>query len=106
MKKTLPLGEIVASRELEFVDDGGRKQTVAVRLGKPIQEQDGAWFCPYEITAQGFERQFRIGGADSMQALFLAAKTVAVELEVLATDYKGSLTWFGEPDLGFWSSSN
>ena len=35
-----------------------------------------------------------------MQALLLAQKIVAVELEVLARDNGGAFTWFGDSDLG------
>ncbi|CAE6699014.1 hypothetical protein XA1314C_03770 [Xanthomonas arboricola] len=35
-----------------------------------------------------------------MQALLLAQKIVAVELEVLARDNGGTFTWFGDSDWG------
>jgi hypothetical protein len=95
------LGEVVAERELEFVASDGSRQSVRVLLGKPIQEENGPWFCPFVIQANSFQRQFRAAGEDSMQSMLLAQKVIAIELEVLARDNKGSFTWFGDANLGF-----
>jgi hypothetical protein len=103
--KNMPIGDIVAQRELEFVDDAG-KESVQVYLGKPVQERDGPWFCSYLIKAKSFKKQFRIAGEDSMQALILALKTISIELEVLAKKHNGHFTLFGDPNLGFWQVDN
>ena len=95
-----PIGEVFVERWLEFRAPDGAAQPVLVRIGRPVKEKGGPWFCPYLIEASSFHRQFRIVGEDSMQALILAQKTVAVELEVLARDNGGSFTWFGSSDLG------
>ena len=97
----MSIGEVVARRELEFISADGTKQPVEVCLGKPLQEVDGPWFCPYLIKSQAFEKQFRVAGEDSMQSLLLSLKVVVVELEVFARDHKGSFTWFEGVDLGF-----
>ena len=96
----MPLGDIVARRELEFVSESG-KESVQVYLGKPVQQKDGPWFYPYLIEGKSFERQFRTAGEDSMQALVLALRTIPIELEALAKKNNGYFTWFGDPDLGF-----
>lgn len=101
MKHQSPIQEIIASRDLEFVDQSGKKQLVKVDLGMPVQEEDGPWFCPYQITAETFECRFRIYGEDSMQALLLALQIVVTELQRLAVQHDGYFTWFGETDLGF-----
>jgi hypothetical protein len=95
------LGEVVAERELEFIASDGSRQSVKVLLGKPIQEENGPWYCPYLIQGESFHRQFRIAGEDSMQSMLLAQKIIAVELEALARDNRGSFTWFGDANLGF-----
>jgi hypothetical protein len=100
MKRDMPIDDIIAQRELEFVSDAG-KEFVQVYLGKPMQVKDGPWFCPYLIKAKSFERQFRTAGEDSVQALVLALGTIPIELEVLAKNHKGHFIWFGGPDLGF-----
>ncbi len=100
MKRNMPIGDIVAQRELEFVDNAG-KESVQVYLGKPVQDGDGPWFCPYLIKARSFKRQFRIPGEDSMQALILALKTIPIELEVIAKKHNGHFTLFDDPNLGF-----
>lgn len=97
----IQLGEVVAERELEFIASDGSRQSVKVLLGKPIQEGNGPWFCPFLIQADSFQRQFRATGEDSMQSMLLAQKIIAVELDVLARDNKGSFTWFGDANLGF-----
>jgi len=75
MERDMPITDIVAQRELEFVGDAG-KESVQVYLGKPVQEMDGPWFCLYLIKAKSFERQFHTAGEDSMQALVLAESGV------------------------------
>ena len=99
--KDIPLGEVIAHRELEFTCEHGEKQTVQVHVGQPVQDGSGPWLCPYRIEGSSFQKQFRMVGEDSMQALSLTMKTIRVELEVLAKDKKGSFTWFGGTDLGF-----
>jgi hypothetical protein len=94
-----PITEIISQRELEFVSDSG-KESVQVCLGKPVKEKDGVWRCPYFISANSFERRFRICGEDSMQALILALKSITNDLEVFAKQYKGHFTWFDQQDVG------
>ncbi len=93
--------DVVARRELEFSGPDGSKHAVELVLGRPTEEPGGPWYCAYVIEAQPFQRQMRIAGEDSMQAILLALKTIVVELEVLGREHRGTFTWFGEPDLGF-----
>ncbi|PPU68740.1 DUF6968 family protein [Xanthomonas pisi] len=97
---SIPIGDVFAQRELEFRGGDGSKQTVVVCLGKPVRDGDGPWRCPYLIEGASFRRQFWAVGEDSMQALVLAQKTVAVELEVLGKDRGGLFTWYGDTNLG------
>lgn len=98
---SVQLAEVIAERELEFVASDGSRQSVRVLLGKPIQEENGPWFCPFLIQGDSFQRQFRVPGEDSMQSMLLAPKIISIELEALARDNNGSFTWFGSTDLGF-----
>jgi hypothetical protein len=98
---SMPLGPVVAKRELEFRTVDGQTQPVSISLGKPVQDEGGPWLCSYLIEGRSFRRQFRMAGEDSMQALFLAQKTIMVELEVLARANHGSFTWLGDSNLGF-----
>jgi len=101
MENKYPLGEVIATRNLEFVYLDGRKEVVAVSIGKPIQgENEHQWWCPYLIQAESFKKQFRMAGGESMQALILTVYIISVELEVLARDHNGTFTYFGETDLG------
>ena len=97
---SIPIGDVIAKRELEFREEDGSKHAVVVCLGKPVRDGDGPWRCPYLIEGVSFRRLFWAAGEDSMQALVLAQKIVAVELEVLAKDKGGLFTWYGDNDLG------
>lgn len=102
MADKVPLGEVIASRDLEFVHQDGRKESVRVFVGKPVAGDDEhQWWCPYVIKAESFEKSFRSAGAESMQALLLTVYIISVELEALARRYNGAFTYFGKGDLGF-----
>jgi hypothetical protein len=98
----IPLGEVVAVRELEFVHHDGRREPVRVSIGKPIPgEDEHEWQCPYLIKAESFERLSRVMGGDSMQALILTVYIISAQLEGLGREHKGAFTYFDGDDLGF-----
>jgi hypothetical protein len=75
--------EVIAMRELTMADDNTPSAAIAVLLGKPQRLPDSpGYYCPYQIK-----------GVDAFQALQLALRTIAVELEVLNKDRGGSLRW-------------
>ena len=100
MDRTIPIGEVVATRDLEFIRKDGRKESVRVSIGLPICA-DSAWYCPYLIKAESFERLRNAVGEDSMQALILCTQIISAELSALAHGNSGTFTHFGESNLNF-----
>lgn len=101
MTMDIALGEVIATREIEFVRRNGEKETVQISIGRPVAGQDEhEWHCPYLIQAKSFKHQFRMVGADSLQALVLTMTIIATELESLAKKHNGLFTQYGELELG------
>jgi hypothetical protein len=103
MTHKISLGDVVATRELDFTHGDGRIESVTVSIGKPVcvDSSQLEWWCPYLIRAKSFEKQFRIVGGDSMQALILGTQILSAELYALARDNKGSFSYLGGKDLHF-----
>jgi hypothetical protein len=88
--------DVVAERCLTLSKDGEARQ-IRIALGRPYQEPDEAYFCPYRITGIGVGSTKRAGGVDSIQAVQLAFVLIGGEL----SPYAESLKWNGEPFTGF-----
>ncbi|WP_154662551.1 DUF6968 family protein [Solimonas flava] len=103
MKEFVPLKQVVACRELEFVHSSdGSKEAVLVSIGVPFEEEkDIQWRCPYTIEAPSFKKSFGVAGADSMQALLLTVSIMSSELKALEKRHSGVFTQYGEPATGF-----
>ena len=99
------LGDIVARRTLYFLSEDGVRHDVVVELGRPQPFPDPKdYFCPYRIVGLGPERLGRAGGVDAFQALQLALRSIAVELEVRDPGGSQRLQWEAGSvpgDLGF-----
>jgi hypothetical protein len=88
------VGEVIAMRELTIAEDNTPSAAIAVLLGKPQQLPDSPGYCcPYQIKGVGAQKVRQICGVDAFQALQLALRTIAVELEVLNKDRGGRLRW-------------
>ena len=77
---------------------------VLVLLGKPKQLPDHCdFYCPYQINGAGSETVRYMCGIDAFQALQLAIKALAADLEVLNEHLRGNLRWEGDENgwLGF-----
>ena len=94
----IALGEVIAERCLEGEHEG-RAVVVTVKVGKPVPYPDGLWICPYVISSPVEERNFYAGGADSVQALYLALYMIGADLRHRYGERK--LRWYGSEDLGF-----
>jgi len=98
----VPLGEVIAVRDLTFINRSGIAESAKVAIGRPVMgEDEHQWWCPYRIEVPGFRKEFRMAGEDSMQALLLTVQIIKTELEALARDQGGRFEHFGESDLGF-----
>ena len=94
----IKLGEVIAERRLEGEHEG-HAITVTVKVGKPMPDPDGLWSCPYLISSPVKERSFYAGGADAVQALYLALYMIGAELRSVFGGLQ--LRWYGQEDLGF-----
>lgn len=92
----IELGDVIATRTLAL--DG--KDTITVRIGRPVTEPDGTVFCYYQVLGVGSGRVRRAGGVDEIQALTLAMKIAAADLYASDEGKAGRITWLGEKDLG------
>jgi len=103
MTRDIPLGDVIATRELAFTHNEGGTDKVMVSIGRPIcvDHAQQEWWCPYLIKSKSFEIKFRAVGGDSMQALILGVQIISAQLHALARDYKGSFSYLGSRDLHF-----
>jgi len=102
MMKNMTLGEIIAERHFESIDESGVEREVVVRIGKPVPDDNegGDWYCPFQITGFGDDKISAAFGVESMQALLLSLQKVAAELNYYQKVQKCKLTWLDQPDLG------
>jgi hypothetical protein len=96
--KLVDIGTMIAERALEGRENDKRCDVI-VRLGMPIEDNQGAWYCPYSIEAGSTRRLFYGAGVDSLQALRIAISMV--EAELTSTFRHLDLKWMGERELGF-----
>jgi hypothetical protein len=92
------IGTIIAERELDGQYNGSLCK-VLVRFGKPFQNEDESWYCPYSVTSPAGERVFYGAGIDSLQALRIAISMVGAELKTVYAEL--NLKWANGGDLGF-----
>jgi len=90
---------VIASRELVFTRSDGLSETVKVFLGAPMLSEHDDWLCPYLIQGMSFQKQFRMVGIDSMQALIHSVHILADELASLARKHDGKFTYLGDSEL-------
>jgi len=99
------IGEIIATRQFYFVDDGQNKRTVSVFVGTPQPTPDSAsYHCPFQVIGIGSQKTQLAHGRDSIQALQSAMILIAARLNNLNSELNGRLHWDGgggKGDLGF-----
>lgn len=98
------VGEIIAERKLTLMRDGRPFSEVLVLLGRPKQLPDHPdFYCPYQFKGAGSEKVKYICGIDPFQALMLAIKSLACDLDLLNKHLGGNLRWEGDEKgwLGF-----
>lgn len=98
------LGEVIAERCLSMTTRDGRLKTVTVKLGKPVQFDDGTgYYAPFQITGIGSEKIKYAGGVDAIQAVQLAMKMIGANLYALRDVESVELEWEAgdKGDLGF-----
>ena len=90
------LGTVIARR----IFDCG-ENNVLLEIGAPYPMDNGPDFwCPYRINGLGEGRVRRIGGVDSLQALYLAMQAAAADLYASDAARDKVLQWLGQLNLG------
>ena len=90
---------LIGSRILKLKTNG-EDAAIPVRLFAPTSEDDGAWFCAFEIDWPDGVRKSRAGGADALQAVYLALQMIGSELYTSAHHKSGAL-YFEAPGKGY-----
>jgi hypothetical protein len=92
------LGEVVAERRYEL---DGIENRVVVQVGKPAPTPGGiSHYCPYVIRGIGSGAIRHAEGIDGLQALQLALKMLAADLDTSPEARAGRLTLDGSRLLG------
>lgn len=85
---------VIATRVYEV--DGRPELRVAIE--QPIMEENGNWFCGYEIQGPKTSIKGSFGGADALQALILAIYAIRLKLELSDEYLEGRLSLDGAKD--------
>jgi hypothetical protein len=104
MRRHIPLGEVIAERQLRFEAPGEAPRDIVVKVGKPVRDPTAkheTWVCPFQIQGLDREEPMGIFGADALQALLLSVHTIPVELAAYAREAGGRFLQYGEPAGGF-----
>jgi hypothetical protein len=98
------LGEIIATRQFRFIDEGNNERAVSVLVGKPQQSGDSSDYqCPFQVIGIGSQTTQLARGYDSIQALQSALILISANLNYLNDELGRKLIWAGGRDgeLGF-----
>jgi|ERR1041385_6052662 hypothetical protein len=98
------VGEIIASRQLHYVDEMNRKRIVSVFVGKPQPSTDARDYqCFFQLIGIGHQKTQVARGHDSIQALQSALILAAASLNHLNEQLGRKLVWDGgvKGELGF-----
>ena len=91
------LGEVIAERELRTMHDSAAP--VLVRIGRPVEDPEGDWRCPFQITGLDNDTVYAAFGIGSVQALALCLEMIRAQFADLGRRHR--LTWLEGDDLGF-----
>ena len=90
------LGTVIARR---MFDCGENNVLLEIGAPYPIDKGPDCW-CPYRISGLGAGKVKRIGGVDSMQALYLAMQMAATDLYSSDSAREKTLQWLGSGNFG------
>ena len=77
-------------------------EDIAVVLGKPALDDDGEWWCVFNIVHNGVVLESAaIFGPDSMASVVYSLHTAEIRARAVALKLGANLTWWGSEDLGF-----
>jgi len=98
------VGEIIATRQLYYLDETNRKRIVSIFVGKPQPSSDSDDYqCLFQVIGLGHQQTQVARGHDSIQALQSALILAAASLNHLNDQLGRKLTWEGgaKGELGF-----
>jgi hypothetical protein len=98
------VGEIIATRQLYYLDDAIEKRIVCVLIGKPQPSTGSSEYeCSFQIIGLGNQQATKARGHDSIQALQSALILAAANLNHLNDQLGRKLVWEGgvKGELGF-----
>ena len=98
------VGEIIATRQLYYFDEGNRKRIVSVFVGKPQPSPESKDYqCFFQLIGIGHQKTQVARGYDSIQALQSALILAAASLNHLNDKLGRQLIWEGglKGELGF-----
>lgn len=81
---------MIAEKSL-LLQSATRKEIVKIAVMAP-EENDGSWFCSFEIHWPEGKHELRVGGADSVQALVCALQLLGAEIYASNYHKSGHLT--------------
>jgi hypothetical protein len=102
----LPLGQVIATRQLDRKRDDGSVTPVEARIGAPVPYNDltnkiAAWACSYEVVGIDDDIVRTVIGGDSIQALYFALVAAGAAITSSVPHRAGKVTWLGFPEVGF-----
>jgi hypothetical protein len=98
------VGEIIATRQLHYLDEMNRKRIVSVFVGKPQPSSDSKDYqCLFQLIGIGHQKTQVARGHDSIQALQSALILAAASIHHLNDKLGRQLVWDGgaKGELGF-----
>lgn len=98
------IGEVIATRQLYYVDEHQQKKSVRIIVGKPEPTPDSSEYqCLFQLIGFGSQHTQTARGHDSIQALQSALILVAANLNHLNDKLGRRLVWEGgtRGELGF-----
>ena len=98
------VGEIIATRQLYYLDEASQKRIVSVFVGKPQPSTDSDDYqCLFQLIGIGNQKTQVARGHDSIQALQSALILAAASLHHLNDKLGRKLIWEGgaKGELGF-----
>jgi len=73
------MGMIIATRTLKLHTPASVVD-IPISISSPFRENDGTWFCAYEIGWPEGVWKSRAGGVDSIQSLFLTLQMIGSDI--------------------------
>lgn len=91
------LGTVIARRTFEC---GENNLMLEIGMPYPMDKGQPDCWCPYRIAGLGAGKVKRIGGVDSIQALYGALQMAATDLYVASDTQEDKITWLNQRNLG------